>query len=238
MPALPNNYSQIFITFLKDWSKRFISEFSDMPLSSLPNEAKMFPIAIFDVMLNGIQQGPESLDPNTIMIDTHRWFEQSGTQEQYKTFGLYHDGMIDVIKKQYENRDEMFNGYPEPAGDYMTPEEGLFLLTVCVAANSAIDYFGKKQLPYVIDIDSLNQLYQFLCRALYDFRYETSKEQNRLATEILNNAKEGHYVTSQNTNTFEQHTAPQHPQKKNSVPGWLWVLLVGVIIWFITMIQK
>jgi hypothetical protein len=139
--------------------------------------------------------------------------------------------MIDIIKKQYENRDEIFNGYPETAGDYMTPEEGLFLLTVCVAANSAIDYFGKKQLPYNIEIESLHQLYDFLCRALYDFRYETSKEQNRLATEILNNAREGRYVSSQSA-------APQQPQKKNSVPGWLWFLLVGVIIWFIIMIQK
>ena len=228
---MSDRYSEIFISFMKDWSKRFISEFCRKPANSLPANAQMFPIAILDVMLNGIQQGPESLTPNTIMIDTHRWFEQSGTKEQYRIFGLYHDGMIDIIKKQYENRDEIFNGYPETAGDYMTPEEGLFLLTVCVAANSAIDYFGKKQLPYNIEIESLHQLYDFLCRALYDFRYETSKEQNRLATEILNNAREGRYVSSQSA-------APQQPQKKNSVPGWLWFLLVGVIIWFIIMIQK
>ena len=192
---MSDRYSEIFISFMKDWSKRFISEFCRKPANSLPANAQMFPIAILDVMLNGIQQGPESLTPNTIMIDTHRWFEQSGTKEQYRIFGLYHDGMIDIIKKQYENRDEIFNGYPETAGDYMTPEEGLFLLTICIAAKSAVDYFGHQQLPYdIYEEDDIDHLYQFLCRALYDFRYETSKEHERRAMEFLANARSGTYV--------------------------------------------
>lgn len=232
---MPDRYSEIFISFIKDWSKRFISEFSILPSDSLSKTAIVFPIAVLDIMLNGINNGVATLAPGGIMNETHRLFEQSGTRSQYDAFGRYRDGMVSIIHEQHDNREKYFSGRdaPAPAGDFMTEDEAFFILTLSFAALSAVSYFGQQELPFSFGSDDdASGLYDFLCRALYDFRYETSKERNRLAGEIADRMRSGSYPPSSGAARPAQPSQPAQPPARKGAGSWLVTLAVaGGLLW-------